>query len=230
MAQATLIGRRDLLNHGASSDLLDGFRIRPIEVSVVTPGALGVAAFNWRVVGSDNWSVEEPSEAGSSWTWQLPDPAFAEVVFPAQAYVAGDSWIVSTSGEVAPQATAPAGLTARRFDVVDLACIAISDDFATWAQPRCVPPIISITEGQRAWAAVIAVYRLVIRSGITPKGAGAGDDNLRLRAEDAEHNIKAIGRSDNRPPGLVDSSVGGKGGGIPLMPRSRSRRGFGDFT
>jgi hypothetical protein len=51
-------------------------------------------------------------------------------------------------------------------------------------------------------------------------------------AKRAEQRFAAVGVSANRPPDLIDSSAGGgtTGGGLPHMPRSRSSRGFGDFS
>jgi hypothetical protein len=231
LPQAPLIARRDLLNHGASSEFVDWFRLRPIEVQVQTGGALGAVTIAWRVQGDLNWSAPEPSEPGTSWAWDAPDPAWASLVFPAGSYTAGDTWTVATSGAVVAQGSPSAGPpTATRYDLVALTCAAVTSDAVTWMQPRCVPPVLSLGEGQKGWLAHVAIYRLKSRQGMTPAQAGSGDENLRARALDAEENIKRIGRSDNRPPDIVDSSPGGTGAGIPQMPVSRSSRGFEDFS
>jgi hypothetical protein len=91
----------------------------------------------------------------------------------------------------ADQGAAPGGLSAVRYDIVGAKIAARSSDFATWAQPRCVPPIISIGEGEKGWLADLLIYDLRSRSGMTPPDAG-GDgrrQRARARAEDrgAQH-------------------------------------------
>lgn len=225
MTQPLLIEDRDLLNHGASSDLLDAFRVRPIEVTIEAGGALGVAMVKWRFIGAPDWSSPEPSEAGTSWSWTLPDPAFAVVTFGVATYVEGQTWTVATGGTVTPQDGAPATVTASRTNVVLSIRSGVTSDFVTWAQPRCVPPILSIGEGQKAWAAMIAVWRLKLRSGVTPAEAGSGDAMLQREAERCEERIKGIGASAMRPPDIVDSSAG-SGAGLSLLPTSESLRGW----
>jgi hypothetical protein len=227
--QAALITRRDLLNHGASSDFLERLKIRPIEVQISTGGSLGTMTVAWRPQGATGWSRAEQSEPGGTWTWDTPDPGYASATFPAAVYTAGHAWTIATDGSVTPQGAAPAGPTAVRNDVVAAIIAGVTSDFVTWAQPRCVPPIVSIGEGQKGWAAAIAVYRLKSREGMTPTQAGTGDENQRARALDAELNIKGIGASAMRPPDIVDSSPGGGGTGIPQFARSRSSRGFEDY-
>jgi hypothetical protein len=227
--QAALITRRDVLNHGAGSDFVGEFDIRTIVVACTAAGSLGAAAFAWRFADDTNTSSPKISQAGPSWTWDAPDPSWLSITFPALAYLEGTSWTVATDGSVTPIGGAPGGLSAVRYDIVGAKIAARSSDFATWAQPRCVPPIISIGEGEKGWLADLLIYDLRSRSGMTPPDAGAGDDNVRARAEAAERNIRAIGASAMRPPGIVDSSPGGGGTGIPSFPRSRSSRGFEDY-
>jgi hypothetical protein len=62
------------------------------------------------------------------------------------------------------------------------------------------------------------MYRLRSRQGMTPPEAGAGDDNVRLRAKDAEKQLMAIGASSDRPPDIVDSSQGDTGAGFNAYP------------
>lgn len=230
LPQQPLIDRGDLLAHGAGSDFLDGFRVRPLELQVVAGGGLGQMSVRWRLRGDERWSVPEPSSEGAStWTWSLEDPAWASVTFIDQQYVEGHTWSVGVTGLVTPQEDAPGGVSSVRQDLVTRHIAAVSSKIAEWTQPRCVPPIITLGEGQKADAAVWVIYRLKSREGLTPKEVGPGDDNWRQLAEDAERNFRAIGRSDNRPYDIVDSSPSGNGAGIPLMPTSRPRRGFGSF-
>ncbi len=228
MAQSNLITRRDLLNHGAGSDFVGYFALAPVEVAIDTAGALGVMTVKWRPVGAEDWNQPaQLSDPGSSWTWEIPDPSWASVTFPADDYVADDAWIIDAAGTVTPVSTAPDTLTGERFDIITTICAGVTSDIVTWAATRCVLPVVSIGEGSKGWGAVIAIYRLKSRQGMTPSGAGSGDENLRARALDAELNFKAIGRADTRPPDFVDSSTSGAGTGIPQLPVSRSPRGFG---
>lgn len=226
MSQAPLITRRDLLNHGADSGFLAQFALRQIEVECVTAGALGVASFAWRFVGDSLWSAAEVSEAGSTWTWEAPDPSWASLTFAAHSYADGNAWTVSTSGTVTPQAGAPSTVTATRADIVAATIASGTSDAVTWMQPRVVPPVVSLGEGQKGWLAVICIYRLKSRQGMTPAQAGSGDENLRARALDAESNFRAIGASAQRPPDIVDSSDGGTGAGLSLLPLSDPLRGW----
>jgi hypothetical protein len=231
MAQSPLITRRDILNHGASSDFLSQFLVRSIEVQVQTGGALGVMTVAWRFQGATTWSVVEGSVAGAEWIFEVPDPGFADVTFPAHTYTEGSTYTIDPAGNVIPQGSATVGPTAERSDVVGAVIDAVTSDVVTWTQPRVVAPIVSLGEGQKGWAAALAFYRLKSRQGMMPNQAGTGDENLRARALDAETNFKAIGASNNRPPDLIDSSAGGGTAGAGFqMPVSRSSRGFGDFS
>lgn len=226
MSQSPLFTRADILAHGASSDLLDGYRVRPIEVAAEVGGALGVATFKWRFLGSDDWSAPEPSEAGSTWEWVPRDPAFAVVTFSAATYSDGDSWTIGSSGTVTAQGDAPATVAATRTDVVTSIIAGVTSDIVTWCQPRVVPPILSLGEGQKGWAAIIAHWRLKLRSGVTPSEAGSGDGMLAEEAKRAEQRFIGIGASSMRPPDITDSSEANTGAGLSLLPYSESQRGW----
>lgn len=231
MAQLPLITEADLVEQGASSDFLAQFRVRPIEVKCTTSGALGVATFAWRPYGATEWSADELSDAAAPWAWSVPEPAWAVVTFAAATYTSGNQWSIAASGVVTPAGGSPSTVTATRVRIVATTIDAVTSDAVTWmANNRVKPPVLSLGAGQRGWLAAIAIYRLKSRQGMTPSQAGQGDENLRARAIDAEENLKAIGRSDGRPPDLVDSSTNNLGTGIPLMPRSLSPRGFGNFS
>lgn len=226
MSQSPLITRGDLVSHGASSDFLGQFAVRSIQISCVTGGTLGTATFAWRVFGDASWSAEERSDTATPWTWELPDQAWCTATFAAGTYTAGDTWDVSQSGTVTPVDIAPDTVEATRLDIVADTIASVTSDAVTWMQPRVVPPVISLGTGQKGWLAVLAIYRLKSRQGMTPTQAGTGDENLRARALDAEENLKNIGGSAQRPPDIVDSSATGAGAGIPLMPASDDLRGW----
>lgn len=232
MSQAPLFTFTDMLAHGASTDLLDGYRVKPIEVTVETGGALGEMTVKWRPVGQSDWSAADPSDPGTTWVWAPRDPAFAVLTFSTATYTAGDSWTVTAAGTVVPQGSAPATLAVTRTNVVDSVIAGVTSDIVTWCQPNAVPPVISIGEGMKSWASTIAIWRLKLRSGVTPSEAGSGDAMLMEEARRCEERFRAVGASANRPPDLIDSSSGGgtAGAGLPHLPRSRSSRGFGDFS
>jgi hypothetical protein len=102
----------------------------------------------------------------------------------------------------------------------------VTSDAVTWMQPRVVPPVVSVGAQIVGWLADLAIFRLKSRSGMTPPGAGSGDDNLRANAEAAEKNLRMIGASEDRPPDLVDSSQGDIGAGFSALPQGDSLRGW----
>lgn len=228
MPQDPLITREKLALYGAPSDFLAQFRARPLVVEIVTGGALGTMTFRWRLQDDDDaWSDEETSEAGSTWSTTLADPAFATLTFAAGTYVADKQYVVRSSGAVVAGSGALDALTATRIDIVASICDSTTKKAVTWlSSTRVVPPIVSVDTEIEEWLAAVAIYALKSRQGSTPPGAGLGDENLRLRALDAEENLKAIGRSAQRPPGLVDSSSSGDGGGFTAYPESDDLRGW----
>jgi hypothetical protein len=228
MAQAQLIQVTDLQQLGASSDFLVQFQPRPLTVQIVAGGALGVMTWQWQQVGDSAFSSVISSEAqgGAAWSYSLSDPGFGVLTFPDGTYVINTTYLVSSTGSVTPGASAYAGLTATRFDARLLACIEVTSLAVTWMQPRVVPPVISVGQQIVGWLADIVMYRLRSRQGMTPPEAGAGDDNVRLRAKDAEAQLKAIGASADRPPDIVDSSQGDAGAGFAAYPIGDSLTGW----
>jgi len=224
MSQADLLQQLELLQYGASSDFLDQFQPRPLSVQIVTGGVLGSMTWQWQQVGDPAWSPVFNSEAAAPFVYLPKDPAFAQFSFAAGTYVQGDVYNVSTAGVVTGGSNAL--LTATRFDVRALSITAQTSKAVTWMQPRVVPPVVSVGPQIKEWIAALVVYALRSRQGATPPDAGAGDDNQRLRAEDAEKQLKAIGASADRPPDLVDSSTGDTGAGFSAYPIGDSLRGF----
>jgi hypothetical protein len=226
VAQLPLITPAELLRFGASSDFLEQFKARPLSIIIVDAGALGAMTFQWKRQGEDNYSATIYSEAGSSWASELPDTACATLTFGAGSYVANTTYLVSSTGTVTPGAGAFAGLSATRRDLVSDKCLSATKKAVTWMQPRVVPPVLSVGEDIKEWIADIAKYALRSRDGLTPPGAGAGDDNDRLRAVDAEKNLKLIGQSTDRPQDLIDSSPSSEGAGFNAYPVGGDLRGW----
>jgi hypothetical protein len=225
-AQLPLIDAADLLRFGGSSDFLDQFRPRPLTILVVTGGAVGAMSFQWKRIDEEHYSATITSEAGASWAVTLPDLAYATLTFADGAYAPDTAYSVGSTGMVLPGAGAFNGLTATRLDLIADACISATKKAATWMQPRVVPPVHSVGEDIKQWIADVAKYGLRSRNGLTPPGAGAGDDNDRLRAVDAEKNLKLIGQSTDRPFDLVDSSGTTEGAGFPALPTGGALRGW----
>jgi hypothetical protein len=151
MSQNPLFTRRDLLNLALGSDFFAQFDVQPIDVTVESGGALGTATVKWRVHGDTVWSDAKLSSASASWTWDLPDPAYASVVLPAAAYIAGDAWTIDSGGTITITSGARA-ITSTRWDLVDAQITAVSADIARWLQPRHVPPILSLSRASAATA------------------------------------------------------------------------------
>lgn len=224
--QAPLIDASDLLRYGASSDFLDQFRPRPLTILIVAGGALGAMTFQWRRLDEEHYSATIYSEPGSSWSVTLPDLAYATLTFAAGPYVANTAYSVGSTGIVLAGPGAFDGLAATRLDLIADACLSATKKAATWMQPRVVSPVLSCGEDIKQWIADVAKYGLRSRNGLTPPGAGAGDDNDRLRAVDAERNLKLIGQSTDRPQDLVDSSGSTEGAGLPAYPTGGDLRGW----
>jgi len=224
--QGPLLTRRDLLNHGAGSALLDEYEVRSLGLRIEVGGALGAMSVSWRFgdKGTDApWSEPKTSQGGSAWTWDLPDPAWASVTFAAGSYSDGAEWVVRSDGSVAVVGGSAPTVTAARNDIPAKMIQAVSDKMAEWMQNRIVAPILSLPEGLKGGAASWVIFRLKTRDGMTPQDAGVADDNIRAVAEAFERDCRMSGASAMRPPGLVDSS-GGAGAGLPLMPLSDPSR------
>lgn len=226
MSQSDLISSTDLLQYGGSSDFLAQFQPRPLTISIATGGVLGIATFTWKAVGDANASAALATETGP-FVATLPDGAWAVLTFAAGTYNLNDTYNVSSQGVVTGGTGTGIGLlSATRFDLRALTCTAVTSKAVTWMQPRVVPPVLSVGPQIKQWLASLAIYDLRSRVGMTPDGAGAGDDNIRARAEDAEKQLRQIGQSEDRPPDLVDSSTGNIGAGFSAYPSGSSLRGW----
>lgn len=218
--QPRLIQVADLGRLGASSDFLAIFQPRPLLVQIVLGGVLGTMTWQWQLQGDSAWSGTINSEAITPWSSSPVDPAYAVLTFAAGTYVLGDTYVVSSTGVVTGGSGTGIGLlSATRFDPRADACDEVTSLGVTWMQPRVVPPVLSIGPQIAGWFFDLVKYRLRSRQGMTPAGAGAGDDNDRARAIDAEKNLKMIGASEDRPPDIVDSSQGDIGAGFNAYPQ-----------
>jgi hypothetical protein len=227
VAQVDLLSPTEALQYGASSDFLSQFQPRPLTVQIVAGGVLGVMSWQWQAQGDVAYSAVVTSEAGAPQPYLLVDPGYGTLTFAAGTYVTNDIYNVSTAGVVTGGTGGGIGLvSATRFDLRALTCTAVTSKAITWMQPRVVPPVVSVGPQIKQWLAALYVYDLRSRQGMTPPDAGAGDDNQRLRAVDAEKQLRAIGGSEDRPPDIVDSSQGDLGAGFPAQPIGDSLRGF----
>lgn len=227
MSQVDLIATADLLQYGASSDFVSQFQPRPLTVQIVAGGVLGPMTFQWQQQGDPAWSAVVASEAFAPWPWLLTDPGYGTLTFAAGTYNAGDVYTVSSIGTVTGGSSGGIGLlSATRYDIRALTCTAVTSKAVTWMQPRVVPPVISVGPQIKQWLAALAIYDLRSRQGMTPPDAGAGDDNQRLRAVDAEKQLRQIGGSEDRPPDIVDSSQGDAGAGFSALPVGDPLRGY----
>lgn len=231
MSQAPLITPSDLLQNGATSDFLAQFQAQPLSILIIAGGPLGTMTWEWQQVGDTSFSSTIPSEVvagGGSWVFGLPDPTWAIATFAPGAYNTGDVYNVNSSGIVTGGTGGGIGLiSATRFDLRLQVCDATTSKAVTWMLPRCTPPILSVGSQVKEWMSSVAIYALRSRQGITPSGAGAGDDNVRARAVDGEKNLKSIGVSQQRPPDIVDSSPGNAGAGFTVLPISGDLVGWG---
>jgi hypothetical protein len=190
-------------------------------VQIVAGGALGAVSFTWQQQIDSSPGPTIPTEAIVPFGVDLPDPAFCSLSFGAGTYVQGDIYTVSSTGVVTGGSGTGVGLlAATRFDPRVVACARATSDAVTWMQPRCVPPIISVGQNVAGWLADLALFHLRTRQGMTPAGAGNGDDQKRADYETAVRELKAIGAAQMRPPDLVDSSPGNAGAGFTAMPIS----------
>jgi hypothetical protein len=221
MSQAPLLTPSDLLQNGGTSDFLAQFVPRPLLVQIQTGGPLGAMQFLWQQQIDGSYSAAVPSEAISPWSVDLPDPSFCSLSFAPGTYVPGDVYVVSSQGVVSGGSGSGVGLlSATRFDPRIIACARATSDIVTFTQPRVVAPIISIGPQIVGWGCSRAIWHLRCRQGVTPPGAGGGDDQQRLNAEEAEKQLRAIGVSQTRPPDIVDSSPGNAGSGFTAQPIS----------
>jgi hypothetical protein len=225
--QPQLIFPADLYRLGGSSDFLDQFRPRPLQVQIVAGGAIGTMTWQWQQVGDTAYSAVISSETPAPFAFPLSDPGYGVLTFATGTYVANDVYNISSSGVVTGGSGTGVGLlSATRFDVRQDACVEVVSIGVTWLQPRCVPPITQVGPQIQGWFADLVMYRLRSRQGLTPAGAGAGDDNVRMRADTAQKELQRIGGSEDRPPDIVDSSQGNLGLGFAAYPIGDPLRGW----
>lgn len=213
MAHAPLVTRAELPRFGVASDFLSQFDVRAIEVTADTAGALGTAAFKWRVLGETNWSAVVTSSPSAPWSWSPPE-SFAVLTFASGTYTTTATYTVDESGTVTRSGAGPDTLTATRFDQVDDAIAAATEQSVDYMRPRVKPPLLAWGSAVKQAVADVAKYVLKSAVGMSAGDASVGDANIRLRYEDAIVYLKSIGRGDRLPPDIEDSSTGGVGAGL----------------
>lgn len=217
--QNPLVTPSDLLQNGATSDFMAQFVPKPLLVQIQAAGGLGAMQFAWQQIVDGAYSSTIPSESINPWAIDLTDPGFGTLSFATGTYVLNDVYNVSSQGVVSGGSGGGIGLlSATRFDPRLIACARATSDAVTWLQPRCVAPIVSVGPQIVGWIAALAIFHLRCRQGVTPAGAGAGDDQVRLNYEAAERELKRIGAGKDRPPDIIDSSPGDAGAGLNAYP------------
>lgn len=218
----------ELSQWGVPGPFLAQFRPLPMQVQIATPGALGVMAFVFRLVGETNWSnTPIVSTAGSSWLWTIDDQrnVYANLTFAPGSYVASSTYLVDAGGVVTPDNTAIAGLSATRFDMRANGSKVVTDEVLKLVRNAITPPLLLWDTAARRHAAAM-VYAFLKRSkGATAQGAGVGDENV----FDAERHAYAyfldIGEN-GRPDSWVDTSASTDGPLLGAYPESEPPRGW----
>jgi hypothetical protein len=103
------------------------------------------------------------------------------------------------------------GLSIAFIDQFDQATLnanlqAVTDELLGRMSPAIVPPILEWGSDIRAIAARIAVYELKSLVGLSPPGAGVGDENLLLRAQEARKMADSIGLGQIQPQDPFEDS------------------------
>lgn len=211
MAHAPLLTRDEAPEYGINADFLAQFEVRAIEVGVAALGALGVATFRWRRLGETNWSPTVKSSPRAPWKWQ-PAGSFATLVFAAATYATTATYTIDEDGTVVRSGAGPDAITATRWDAFDKAAETVTEKALDLLQDLVVLPLVSWGAGIKGAAADWIKYELKSGVGMAPGPAATGDENIRLRYEDAVHYFTRLGRGDKKPPDLIDSSREAFGG------------------
>jgi hypothetical protein len=216
-----LVAPGDLSRFNVPGEFLARFRRRPFQVQVVTAGALGALAVQWRFLGDEAYSETIYSSAGASWQLELDD-AYAVLTFAAATYQAAITYTVDANGNV----TGGAGeLTASMLDMVAQACATVTGEALILMADAIKPPLSAWGDEIRQHAANMAYAALKRGKGATPKGVGAGDDHIFLAEDAARRFFGAIGKG-GKPDSVVDSSVSSDGPMLAAYPWSRPPRGW----
>lgn len=215
-----LITPRLLSRYNVPSAFLSQFDARPFNIQISTGGALGVMQFQWQYAGDTAWSAPIVSVAGSTWAYTLDD-TFSDLTFAARTYVLAEAYTVDTNGAV----TGATGLTAARFSLVTNACSAVTAEAMTLMQDAIHPPL-TVWGDDAATHAAAMVYAVLKRGrGLTPDGAGVGDENLFVAEKIARKFFSDIGEN-GRPANMTDTSASSDGPMIPAYPAGDTLRGW----
>lgn len=224
MPHALLVTPSELPRFAVDAAFLERFRVRTLQLEIVTPGALGTMALRWRRLGAVDWSATQVSSPVATWTLEL-DEAFAVLTFPADTYSAG-TYTITEDGVVTRQNLAVATPAAARYDLRQIKCQEATDLAIGWMKPEVVPPILAWGNDVKGNCAAMVAYLLLSHKGLASVDAAPGDSNARLRYEDARAWFQGIGRGQPEPDGLVDSSADAKPGRRFARPVSDERSGF----
>lgn len=209
-----LVTPDELPRYGVPSSFLDQFRVRTVEVRVEVGGALGTMQIVWRAKGEDEWSnTPIASDSAASWVVSIEE-AYATLTLAAGTYVGNTTYTVSTAGGVVNGAGAYAGLTASRYDLRTTACSAATNEAFALMRDGVIPPLTAWGDDVRMHTAALVYEHLKFAKGFTAAGAGVGDENVILRAQNARRYFADIGSSGISPPGIVDSAPSADG---PIM-------------
>lgn len=225
MAHPPLCDDIDLPSYGLSWEFLEQFRPRPLVVEITVAGALGTMRWRWRWSDAEAWSDPVLSSTTAPNVVRVEE-AYAVLSFAAGTYVADKSYEVSEAGEVTPGSGALDALTASRFDLRALHRQAATDDALGWMAPKVVPPLTAWGSDLRSHVARLVAVRLKKIRGIAPRDVGLGDGVLLDDEERMEKWFRAVGDGFVKLQDLVDSSAGGRGGGLLAYPSSREPRGW----
>lgn len=209
-----LVTVAELPRYGVPASFLEQFRPRTIEVKIETAGALGTMRIVWRPKGTDDYTNDPiPSDPGATWEFTIED-AFASLTFAAGSYVDETVYTIAVDGTVTNGAGAIAGVTAERFDMRSIAVLAATSEAHKLMADGITPPLTAWGDDVKMHAAGIAYEHLKFGRGFTANGAGVGDENVVLRAQNGRRFFADIGASGLPPHGITDSAPSEDG---PIM-------------
>lgn len=225
MAHVPLLTRAELPQYGLDEEFLAQFDVRPIQLTAETAGALGTAAFKWRLLGDEEWSPPRTSSPRAPWEWS-PPRSFCALAFAAGTYTTTAIYTIDEDGTVTRSGAGPDTITASRWDPVATARASVTDRATSAMQPRYVLPLLAWGDGVKRAAADWLKYELKSDVGMAPALGAVGDENIRLRYEDAVKYFKALGAGPDKSRDITDSSASGRGGGLMVKIASDEKAGF----
>lgn len=222
---ADLVTRAELPQFGVAPEFLEQFTVRPIQVQIVTAGALGTMTAKWRPLGETVYSETVASSSLGPWSWS-PAQSSAVIAFASGVYVASSIYTIDEAGTVTISGGGIATVTASRYDLVAKSITSQTQKAVDLMQPRITPPLTAWGSGIKNAVASMVLYDLKSAVGLASGSAAVGDDNIRLRYMDAVDYLQRIGRGDRKPPDVADSSSGGAGAGLMVAVASDDLAGW----